>query len=100
MDVGIPPCHCPTHKLQRPQSPRMAVLVVSKGLAMFVFLLLCLTAPALAQGENTLQVDQVSAKLWRVIDITRVYTPQTQAHVVLEAPDKERLSLAFHIESA
>jgi hypothetical protein len=32
-------------------------------------------------------------KLWRVIAITREYAPQFQAHLILEAPDRERLSL-------
>jgi hypothetical protein len=35
-----------------------------------------------------------------VIDITRAYVPQFQAHVILEAPDRERLTLTFRTERA
>ena len=43
---------------------------------------------------------RLARKLWRVIDITREYVPQFQAHVILEAPDRERLTLTFRDESA
>src|SRR6266699_3548353 len=39
-------------------------------------------------------------KLWWIIDITKQYQPQFQAHVTLEAPDGERLALTLHGESA
>ena len=37
-----------------------------------------------------LEAIRLSRKLWRVIDVTRQYVPQFQAHVILEAPDRER----------
>ena len=63
-------------------------------------LLLCITTPALTQSDRELEADRLADKLWRVIDITKQYQPQFQAHVTLEAPDGERLALTLHGESA
>ena len=62
--------------------------------------LLCVATPALAQPARDLQADRLAAKLWWIIDITKEYQPQFQAHVTLEAPDGERLALTFDGESA
>jgi hypothetical protein len=68
-----------------------------KYLGVFLLaLLLYVAASAVAQSARHLEAIRLSRKLWRVIDITRQYVPQFQAHVVLEAPDRERLTLTFH----
>src|SRR5262249_10767942 len=56
--------------------------------------------PAMAQPTRNLQADRLVDKLWWIIDITKEYQPQFQAHVTLEAPDGERLALTLHGESA
>ena len=63
-------------------------------------IVLCVTTPVLAQSARDLEADRLADKLWRVIDITKQYQPQFQAHVTLEAPDGERLALSLHGESA
>jgi hypothetical protein len=63
-------------------------------------LLLSLATPALAQSARDLEADRLADKLWRIIDITKQYQPQLQAHVTLEAPDGERLALTFDGASA
>ena len=55
---------------------------------------------AMAQPTPDLQADRLADKLWWIIDITKQYQPQFQAHVTLEAPDGERLALTFQGESA
>ena len=55
---------------------------------------------AMAQPTRDLQADRIADKLWWIIDITKQYQPQFQAHVTLEAPDGERLALSFPGESA
>jgi hypothetical protein len=72
-----------------------------KYLVVFLLaLLLYVAASAVAQSARHLEAIRLSRKLWRVIDITRKYVPQFQAYVVLEAPDRERLTLTFHDERA
>jgi hypothetical protein len=61
---------------------------------------LCLVTPALTQADRDREADRLADKLWRVIDITKQYQPQFQAHVTLEAPDGERLALTLDGESA
>lgn len=61
---------------------------------------LCVATPAMAQPARDLQADRMADKLWWIIDITKQYQPQFQAHVTLEAPDGERLALSFPGESA
>ena len=63
-------------------------------------LLLYVASSAVAQSGRHLEAIRLSRKLWRVIDITRQYVPQFQAHVILEAPDRERLTLTFRDEHA
>ena len=63
-------------------------------------LLLCVTTSPLAQSDREREADRLSDKLWRVIDITKQYLPQFQAHVTLEAPDGERLPLTLQGENA
>ena len=58
-------------------------------------LLLSVASPAVAQSARHREAVRLSRKLWRVIAITRAYVPQFQAHVILEAPDGERLTLTF-----
>ena len=58
-------------------------------------LLLYIAAPAMAQSARHREAVRLSRKLWRVIDMRRAYVPQFQAHVILEAPDRERLTLTF-----
>jgi len=68
-----------------------------------VFLLavvLCAATHVMAQPARPLQADRIAEKLWWIIDITKEYHPQFQAHVTLEAPDGERLALRFPGESA
>jgi len=60
-----------------------------------LFLLLWCAPRAGAPSARHLEAERLARKLWRVIDITREYMPQFQAHVILEAPDRERLSLTF-----
>ena len=62
--------------------------------------LLCLASRTLAQSDRDREADRLSDQLWRVIDITKQYQPQFQAHVTLEAPDGERLAVTFDGESA
>jgi hypothetical protein len=62
--------------------------------------LLYLASLALAYSARDLEADRIADKLWRVIDITKQYQPQFQAHVTLEAPDGERLAMTFDGESA
>jgi hypothetical protein len=61
---------------------------------------LCAATHAMAQPARHLQADRIAHKLWWIIDITKEYQPQFQAHVTLEAPDGERLALSFPGESA
>jgi hypothetical protein len=63
-------------------------------------LLLCVTPSTLAQSDRDLEADRLADKLWRIIDITKQYQPQFQAHVTLQAPDGERLALTLQGESA
>jgi|SRR5437016_11292762 len=65
-----------------------------------VAVVLCVTTPALAQSARDLEADRLADKLWRIIDITKQYQPQFQAHVTLEAPDGERFALTLQGESA
>ena len=62
--------------------------------------LLCLTIPVVARSEHHHEIVRLTRKLWRVIDITREYTPQLKVHVILEAPDGERLILTFKDETS
>jgi hypothetical protein len=72
-----------------------------KYLVVFLLaLLLYVSSSAVAQSARHLEAVRLSRKLWRVIDITREYVPQFQAHVILEAPDRERLPLTFRDEHA
>lgn len=65
-------------------------------LVVFLLALLLFVAPsAVAQSARHREAIRLSRKLWRVIAMTRQYVPQLQAHVVLEAPDRERLALTF-----
>ena len=61
---------------------------------------LCVATPAMAQPARNIQADRMADTLWWIIDITKEYQPQFQAHVTLEAPDGERLALTLHGESA
>ena len=61
---------------------------------------LCVATPAMAQPGHSLQAHRLADKLWWVIDITKEYQPQFQAHVTLEAPDGERLALTLQGEHA
>src|SRR5215211_6867923 len=63
-------------------------------------LLLYVASSAVAQSARHLEAIRLSRKLWRVIAMTQQYVPQFQAHVVLEAPDRERLTLTFRDERA
>ena len=63
-------------------------------------IVLCVTTPALAQSARDLEADRIADKLWRILDLTKQYQPQFQAHVTLEAPDGERLALTLQGESA
>ena len=68
-----------------------------------VFLLavvLCAATEAMAQPAKDLQAERMADKLWWILDITKQYQPQFQAHVTLEAPDGDRLALTFQGESA
>src|SRR4029434_10376073 len=66
------------------------------SLVVFLLALLLSVAPsAVSQSARHREAVRLSRKLWRVIDITRKYVPQFQAHVILEAPDRERLTLTF-----
>jgi hypothetical protein len=72
-----------------------------KYLVVFLLAILLLVVPsAVAQLARHLEAERLSRKLWRVIDITREYVPQFQAHVILEAPDRERVTLTFRDERA
>ena len=72
-----------------------------KYLVVFLLaLLLFVASPAVAQSERHLEAIRLSRKLWRVIDMTRAYVPQFHAQVILEAPDRERLTLTFRDERA
>jgi hypothetical protein len=61
---------------------------------------LCVATQAMAQPDRNLQADRLADKLWWIIDITKEYQPQFQAHVTLEAPDGERLALTLQGERA
>ena len=72
-----------------------------KYLVVFLLaLLLYVTSPAVAQSERHLEAIRLARKLWRIIDITREYAPQFQAHIILEAPARERLTLTCRTEQA
>jgi hypothetical protein len=61
---------------------------------------LCVATHVMAEPTHARHADRIADKLWWVIDITKQYQPQFQAHVTLEAPDGERLALTLHGESA
>jgi hypothetical protein len=72
-----------------------------KDLVVFLRALLRYVASSgVAQSARHLEAIRLSRKLWRVITMTRAYVPQFQAHVLLEAPDRERLTLTFRDERA
>jgi hypothetical protein len=50
--------------------------------------------------DVNVEVKNITGRLWRIIDMTRVYDPQFQVLVVLEAPDRKRLAVTFRDESA
>jgi len=62
--------------------------------------ILCLATPAMAQSARDLQANRITDKLWWIIDITKQYQPQFQAHLTLEAPDGDRLALTLQGENA
>ena len=65
-------------------------------LVIFLLALLLYVAPsAVAQSARHREAVRLSRKLWRVIAMRRAYVPPFQAHVILEAPDRERLTLTF-----
>ena len=65
-------------------------------LVIFLLALLLYVAPsAVAQSARHREAVRLSRKLWRVIAMTRAYVPQFQAHVILGAPDRERLTLTL-----
>ena len=66
----------------------------------FLAVVLCVATQAMAQPSRNAQADRLADKLWWVIDITKEYQPQFQAHVTLEAPDGERLALTLQGENA
>src|SRR5215468_10433141 len=66
----------------------------------FLAVVLCVATPAMAQPTRDLHADRLADKLWWIIDITKEYQPQFQAHVTLEAPDGERLALTLQGENA
>src|SRR5438874_13126896 len=70
-----------------------------RGFFLFA-VVLCVATPALAQSARDLLADRMADKLWWIIDITKQYEPQFQAHVTLEAPDGERVALTLQGESA
>ena len=78
---------------------RNGVSMNRTGLCLLLFLL-CAASPAWSASSVTLDATRIADKLWRVIAITREYAPQFQAHLILEAPDRERLSLTFHDATA
>jgi hypothetical protein len=86
--------------------PRARYSCFQKGAGMQqrgVFLLavvLCVATHAMAQPTRDHQANRIADKLWWIIDITKQYQPQFQAHVTLEAPDGERLALTLQGESA
>ena len=61
---------------------------------------LCVATHAMAQPARDRQVDRMTDQLWWIIDITKQYQPQFQAHVTLEAPDGDRLALTLQGDSA
>ncbi len=61
---------------------------------------LCVATQAMAQPANDLQAERMADKLWWILDITKQYQPEFQAHVTLEAPDGERVALTFQGERA
>jgi hypothetical protein len=63
-------------------------------------LLLCAPLLAWSAPTQSLDANRIAGKLWLVIDVTREYRPQNQVHVILEAPDSERLTLTFHDKNA
>lgn len=67
---------------------------------LLALLLLSVAPSAVAQSARHHEAIRLSRKRWRVIDMTRQYVPQFQAHVILEAPDRERLTLTFRGERA
>ena len=62
---------------------------------LLALLLLSVAPSAVAPSARHREAVRLSRKRWRVIDIARAYVPQFQAHVLLEAPDRERLTLTF-----
>jgi hypothetical protein len=72
-----------------------------KYLVVFLLaILLFLATPAFAQSARDREAARLARKLWRVIAMTRQHIPQFQAQVILEAPDRERLTLTFRDERA
>lgn len=63
-------------------------------------IVLWVATPAMAQSARALEANRIADTLWWIIDITKQYQPEFQAHVTLEAPDGERVALTFHGESA
>ena len=63
-------------------------------------LLVCVAPGHLWAAAKQFEREQIAEKLWRVIDIEREYTPPFQTHVILEAPDRQRLLLTFRDATA
>ena len=66
---------------------------------LLLWVLIALSLPCGAAG-GSVSLKNITGKLWRVIEITRVYDPQFQAHVILEAPDRQRVTVIFRGEIA
>jgi hypothetical protein len=67
---------------------------------LLAMLLLAVAPSAVAPSARHCEAIRLSRKRWRVIAMRREYVPQCQAHVLLEAPDRERLTLTFRDERA
>ena len=86
------------------QEPADRITGDKKGIFMrlpvLILLPLLLVAVPCIGAEQSVTVHRITGKLWRVIEITREYTPQFQAHVILEAPDRQRLAITLRDETA
>ena len=67
---------------------------------LLAMLLLAVAPSAVAPSARHREAIRLSRKRWRGIAMRREYAPQFQAHVLLEAPDRERLTLTFRGERA
>jgi hypothetical protein len=93
--------HCTIARTRYPCFQKGAGMKCHGCFGFFVLaIVLGVVTHAMAKPARDLHADHMTDKLWWIIDITKQFQPEFQAHVTLEAPDGERLALTLQGEHA